>query len=110
MLKLKFRDQTLELRRKMSLQLHRLLEDMASWTFNENEAQKCIDEYALELVEKITGNKIFNMLDWSCNHNQNLGGNSYEKVLQRIDCFCSIAYSTSTPCIHITGFCFNPPV
>ncbi|CUB24688.1 hypothetical protein [Bacillus vallismortis] len=56
-LKIKFRDQILELRRKMSLQLHRLLEDSAFWTFNEYEVQKCIDEYALELVEKRTGNK-----------------------------------------------------
>lgn len=56
-LKIKFRDQILELRRKMSLQLHRLLEDLTFWTFNEYEVQKCIDEYALELVEKRTGNK-----------------------------------------------------
>ncbi|MEC1289511.1 MULTISPECIES: hypothetical protein [Bacillus subtilis group] len=57
MLKLKFRNQTLELRRKMSLQLHCLLEDMAAWSFNENEAQKYIDEYGLELVEKCVDNK-----------------------------------------------------
>ncbi|XBW80087.1 hypothetical protein ABRD05_16245 [Bacillus velezensis] len=57
LLKLKFRDRTLELRRKMSLQLHRLLEDTASWSFNENEAQKYIDEYSLELVEKSEDNK-----------------------------------------------------
>ncbi|AYF11368.1 hypothetical protein D3Z17_09695 [Bacillus subtilis] len=57
MLKLKFRNQTLELRRKMSLQLHRLLEDMTAWSFNENEAQKYIDEYELELVEKSVDNK-----------------------------------------------------
>ncbi|QIW80063.1 hypothetical protein [Bacillus tequilensis] len=57
MLKLKFRNQTLELRRKMSLQLHSLLEDMAAWSFNENEAQKYIEEYGLELVEKSVNNK-----------------------------------------------------
>lgn len=41
----------------MSLQLHCLLEDMAAWSFNENEAQKYIDEYGLELVEKCVDNK-----------------------------------------------------
>ncbi|MCT6513274.1 hypothetical protein OQZ55_11665 [Bacillus subtilis] len=36
-------------------------------------------------------------------HNQNLGGNSYEKVLQRIDCFCLISNHSGSPCFHITS-------